>query len=479
MKRKKILLLKTYRPAANQHITPPLGILSLKSYIESKSSLYDVKCIDMVLDLLSAEDISSLIIEMMPDLIGFSTFTYEFPVMKKIIELSAGISPRPCFVMGGPHSSVDPEKTMTDTPDLDYIVIGEGEASFMNLLEYQFSGRGELEAIDGIAYRGEGGIIINKKTEYIQDFNSLPMPSFESVDFDRYNNHIFRNMNWIRLKKYAPIFTSRACPYECIYCHNVFGKGFRPLSPERVLEEMVYLSERFNIREFHILDDVFNLDRERVKKILNYLIKGKYRFKLAFPNGLRGDILDKEILQMLKKAGAYRLVFAVESGSERLQKLIRKNINLAKLQEVIGLSHDLGFFQHGFFMIGFPTETIEEIEETISFALRSRLHTASFFQVVPFPSTALYKLARQTNPDFEYNAESLLYYSDMSFYRQTYDFDLNPVQKDAYKKFYLNFRRLYYIFLKIPSYRFFLQGGIYFLKYSFGIFKGFKEFSNE
>lgn len=475
MKRKKILLIKTYRPAPNQHITPPLGLLSLKSYIESRSAFYDIECLDMVLDLITPEEAAERIKKTNPDLAGFSSFTYEYPVMKKIIELASGKKPRPVFVMGGPHSAVDPEHTMMQVQDLDYIVIGEGENSFMLLLEHLFGSGQTLETIDGLVYRKGNRIILNEKKAYIDDVNSLPMPSYSDVDFDRYNNHIFRNMNWLRLKKYAPLFTSRSCPYECIYCHNVFGKGYRPLSAERVLEEMVFLNENYAIEEFHILDDVFNLDRDRVKKILDYLIRGKYRFRLAFPNGLRGDLLDNELLIMLKKAGAYRLVFAVESGTERIQKLIRKNVNLEKLSDIIDESHKLGFFQHGFFMLGFPTETAQEMERTVDFALKSRLHTASFFQVVPFPSTNLYKLAREVNPSFLYDSEKLLYYSDNSFYHQTYDIDLKPIQKNAYKDFYLNTRRIYYILSRIPSYRFLVQGGIYFLKYSFGVFKGFRD----
>lgn len=466
MNRKIIMLIRTFKASRNQHITPPLGIMSLKSHIESVTDAYKVHLLDMVLDMLGPMDTATRIKDLNPDIVGFSTFTYEFSVMKKIISLILDCGLKPVFIMGGPHSTVDTAKTMKDCPGLDYIVIGEGEKSFEALLDFVFVNKGKLNEIDGIAYRHQDKVFVNEKKDYAVDFNKLPMPSWDSIDINRYNDHKFRNMNWIRLKKYAPIFTSRACPYRCIYCHNIFGTGFRSLSPERVLNEMIYLYENYGVEEFHILDDVFNLDRNRAMKIMNYIIKEKYRFKIAFPNGLRGDILDKDMLTIFKKAGVYRIVYAVESGTNRIQKLIGKNIKLDKLYDIIKVTHEMGFFQHGFFMLGFPFEKEAEIKETLKYAFRSHLHTASFFQVVPFPSTPLYDLARKANSKFNYDTESFLYYSDDSFYKQTYGIDLAPIQKKAYRRFYINAFRFQSILRRIPSFRFLLQGGLYFLRYA-------------
>ena len=470
MQRKNILLVRTFRPAENQHITPPLGIMSLKSYLEAHRDAYQVHLLDMVLDELSARHTAARIRSLAPDVVGFSAFTHEFSIVEDILQEMG--RHRPKTVLGGPHANVMPRDTLAACPGLDYIISGEGEPSFAQLLDRIFAfSEQTLDTIDGLCFRRNGRVYCNGKKAYIADPGTLPMPAWNAIDLERYNNHHFRNMNWIKLRKYAPLFTSRACPYHCIYCHRVFGKGFRPLSAERVVQEMVFLHNRFHVSEFHILDDVFNLDRERVHKIARYIIDEGMDVKLAFPNGLRADLLDEETLRLLRQAGAYRMVYAVESGSARMQTLLKKHVKLAKVQEIIRFTHTLGVLQSGFFMIGFPEETLDEIQQTIRFALDSKLDTCSIFQVVPFPGTELYDWARQVNPRFTYSPQDHLYYSATSYYQQTYGVDLKKIQQQAYRKFYLNPRRVLNILRHLPDKRYLLQGAKYFLSYSSRLFR--------
>jgi radical SAM superfamily enzyme YgiQ (UPF0313 family) len=188
--------------------------------------------------------------------------------------------------------------------------------------------------------------------------------------------------------------TSRGCPYRCAYCHNVLGKKFRVRSPENILEEIKYIHDKFGITDFQIIDDIFNLDMDRAKKICDLIINSGMDLTFAFPNAIRADRVDEELVEKMAQAGTKFTSIAIETASPRIQKLIRKNLNLEKAFKAIHLFARVGIVTRGFFMMGFPTETEEEVLDTIEYAKRSRLCGATFFTVVYYPGTDLYRLAQ-------------------------------------------------------------------------------------
>ncbi len=218
---------------------------------------------------------------------------------------------------------------------------------------------------------------------------------------------------------------------------------------------ILYLSAylKHKIREIHIVDDIFNIDRKRMHEILNKLIDSGMNIKIAFPNGLRGGILEVEDILLLKKAGAYMITLAVETASRRMQKIIKKNLNIGKVIKNIEYADKIGLLTKGYFMIGFPGETPEEIEETVSTAVNSRLHMVSFFNVVPSKCTGLFELASQSA---DYRIESCLmsYHAKNSYYRTATGYDLRKMQKSAYRRFN-SVRRLIRLFIRVPR-RFYL-----------------------
>jgi len=191
----------------------------------------------------------------------------------------------------------------------------------------------------------------------------------------------------MRGRRYATLFTSRGCPYKCSYCHDLFTKKFRWRSAEDVVAEIAFLVDNHGVVEFQIVDDIFNLHKPRLKRIFA-LVKERYpdkRLYFSFPNGLRGDIIDRETVQAMKEGGVYQATVAIETVTGRLQELIEKNLDVEKARRAIEYFDEAGFIVAGFFMLGFPTETPKEIWDTIRFALRSRLSVAQFFTVVPQP----------------------------------------------------------------------------------------------
>jgi radical SAM superfamily enzyme YgiQ (UPF0313 family) len=275
------------------------------------------------------------------------------------------------------------------------------------------------------------------------------LPAWDLIDYRKFWKT--NGMAAVGVRPYLPIFTSRGCPYHCVYCHQIFGKTFRGRSPESVAEE-VALIHKLGTKDIEVLDDAANFDPDRFDRILELLLERNLRSVLNFPNGLRADIVRAESLDLLKRVGAGYVALAVETSCGRLQKLINKNLSLEKVSRTINMLADRRMLSCGFFMLGLPTETEEEMRATIRFACQSRLHLALFFTPNPYPNTALHEMfvkAGKMRPDlntidFEYTAAPFNA-SAMSdeVYRRLY--------RDAFLKFHLDPARIFRIVRDGPS----------------------------
>jgi radical SAM superfamily enzyme YgiQ (UPF0313 family) len=453
-------------PTENLHVNAPLGLMYLASAARAwVDEPLDIRLVDMRIGGLGVEDMAAVFRDFDPHVAAMSTFTYEAPMMHALARAFKTIRPGVRIIAGGPHPTIMPDDVAMNR-DIDFAVMGEGEKTFCGLLSALFSGRhpGDLP---GIAYLDKGRVRRNPPAPPIEDLDAIPFPAWDLVRPGDYTSKQVRNMNWIVLRREAlPIFTSRGCPYRCVYCHPVFGKTFRTRSPENVLEEVRFLHREHGLRELHIIDDVFNFDRERALDIMGRLEESALDLKIAFPNGLRADRMDAGAVEAYRRAGTYMMIFAVETASPRLQKFLKKTLDLNQTRRAIENADRAGLFVKGFFMLGFPTETPEEMKATLDFAASTRLHVASFFQVVPFPGTELFEMARKDFPDIEKVYQDLKYYGERSFYEMAYGPRLSAVQRSAYRMFYFSPRRLWRIFRRIPSKRFLLSGFFFFLSYA-------------
>lgn len=297
-----------------------------------------------------------------------------------------------CIVIaGGPYPTDDTEGCLS-SGYLDCAVLGEGETTFNEFIGRLINNK-DWTDINGIAFRDNGTIVKTSPRLYIDNLDLLPMPDYSVVDLEQFSNQFLTFTSKIS-KPHANIMTTRGCPYRCAYCHNILGKKFRKRSPENVLAEIRYIHDNFGITDFQIIDDIFNLDLERAKKICDLIIKSKMKLTFSFPNAIRGDRMDKELIDKMREAGTKFMSIAIETGSPRLQKLIKKNLDLDKVFKTIDEVAGVGIITRGFFMLGFPTETEEELNQTIEYAKASSLLGATFFTVVYFPGTELYKLAQ-------------------------------------------------------------------------------------
>jgi anaerobic magnesium-protoporphyrin IX monomethyl ester cyclase len=447
--RRRVLLIKSCSndPAWNM-VNHPVGLMCIAAFLREKYQ-YEVKIEDIRVSGNDRIGLESLIRLYAPDIVGITALTFESNAISWIAESVKRVNANTPVLLGGPHATAYPEKAVR-IPSIDYVVIGEGEVIAGQLIERLLSQR-DVSDIKGIVYKTGEQIVSTGRGDFIDDLNKLPMPAYDLISIEPYGN--FDRMSCTGSGKYMSLFSSRGCPYRCIYCHNIFGKEFRFRSADSLFKEIKHLHDTYNIRDFEILDDIFNLDRDRLIDFCERIIKSGMKITLAFPNGMRGDILDEQQLSKLKKAGTIFIAFAIETGSPRLQKLIKKNIQLDKIKKNIEIAHSLRIHPHGFFMIGFPGETLEEMEMTVDFMLSSKLHSSALFVVMPFEGTELGAIATEMGK---------VPVSDFSMSYHTENFvnltavpseEVNRIRRRALLRFYLNPSRFFVLVRDFPAKR--------------------------
>lgn len=446
----KIAMIRLGRPTiSTSTVVPPLGIMSLAAYIrERHPSLFLL--IDQRVDSAPAEDLVRRIADFEPDIVGLSLLTtasHEVPEFSKSLHRAL---PKALLVMGGPHVTAFAQRALDDS-SVDLGAMGEGERTFDMIVE-ACRGDKTYGHIPGLIRREGAETIINEgEMPFIKDVDALPFPAFDLLDLQPY--WVRRSHAQLPPRRYIPIHSSRGCPFQCIYCHHVFGKSIRSQSPERIVAEVRHFSKVIGTSEVEFLDDTFNFDRKHVAAFADEVNRQNLKLRITFPNGLRGDILTEETADALVHAGTYYSSLALESGSERIQALIGKRLNIPRFLAGVDMLARRGVFTNGFSMLGFPTETLEEMERTVDVMCESRLHTGAFFTVVPFPKTELYELASQTHPERLVNIhyENADYVSSCVNLSDAKDEELFACQRKAWRRFYLNPKRAWRIVRTYPN----------------------------
>lgn len=456
-KQRVLLIRSSYIPnRMGKYVVPPLGILTLASYLRThRKNEIEVQILDNGFERLPPDKCADKIKEFAPDVVGISALSIESAGLHRLASVVKRINPSVKVIAGGPHATTFYDFVLQDK-NVDYVVAGEGEKTFIELLDYLRDDSTPPPDMSGLAQRVDEEITFGGVRPPIEDLDSLPMPAWDLIDLKGYSNFPkFTSMNtFLARTPYAPLFTSRACPYRCAYCHSIFGKKFRAQSPQRVLEEIELLHKRYGAKEFHIYDDIFNFDRGRVLEICEEIKRRGLDIKFAFPNGVRGDLMTKDVLQALIQAGAYSITYAVETASPRIQRLIHKNLDLDKVYQAVEWTYEFGAIPCGFFMLGFPSETLEEMKRTISYAVHSKMLRALFFSVVPVPRTELFEIAKRAYPDYDFSYElspTMYYWAEKPFYNKVSSIDVETLTHKAWGDFYLKPWRMWNLLLRLPK----------------------------
>lgn len=377
-------------------LTPPLGLLALAAHIREKFDV-EILILNQRLQNASTESIIKDVIAFQPDVVGLSTLTSSAYLLRNFTSQLRDALPEILVAIGGPHVSSVREHVM-DECDADIAVPGEGELAFEAVLNSWRSGS-SVEGIPGIIWRNtDGAIVVNPgAVEHVQDLDVLPPLAYDLIDLKPYWRR--QSIAPIRFRRYISLMSSRGCPHQCFWCHTNFGKKIRMHSAARVADDMERFARNYNVRDFEFLDDNFNYDASRVLEFCTEVHRRNLNVGLSFPTGVRGDRMPENVVDALAGCGMYMCCFALDSGSPRLQKYTGKNMNIDKFLNGLDAVRKHRLFVPGFFMMGFPTETEEELKLTADIACANNFSTAAFYTVTPFPGTVLYNQILESQPE--------------------------------------------------------------------------------
>lgn len=327
-----------------------------------------------------------------PDVVGISVpFSVQFGDAERVAGLVKGVDDRIVTVMGGIHPTVHPEQVL-EHDSVDYVLRGEGEESFVALLEALEAGNCPTD-VDGIAFRqADGTLRVNPKRSFIEDLDALPFPAWDLLDLEPYFEaglvHGFER----RGRRSFNIITSRGCPAACSFCtiQQVTGRRFRARSPDSVLAEIGQLVGQYGAEHLQFEDDNLTFDIPRAKAIFRGMIQRGLDLPWNTPNGIALWRMDRECLALMRDAGCYYVSFALESGSQRvLDELMHKPLQLEAALPLVPYARSLGMKVAAFFVVGNPGETKAEMQLSFDLPYRVELDWVEYSIATPYGGTEL------------------------------------------------------------------------------------------
>jgi anaerobic magnesium-protoporphyrin IX monomethyl ester cyclase len=360
---------------------PPIGLLSVATYSLTHSS-HDIKVIDTHAQRMSYDQIEQKIRELNPDLVGIQALTFSLCDVLLTAKRVKKANPDIKVVLGGPHVYLFPEETL-NFPEVDFIVLGEGEKIFCELLNILEQG-GDLSRLKGIGYKEGERSLVFPPDPFLTDLDSLPHPRRDLLPIRNYSSILSKG------SCVTTLISSRGCPFQCIFCDRPhLGKKFRHHSARYVVDEMKICRD-LGIEEIIFYDDTMTINRDRVMEICRLLKEEK--INLMWDVRAHINTVDKDLLREMASAGCIRIHYGIESGNQRVVDVLRKNIRLDRVKEVFRETKRVGIETLGYFIIGNPTETREEIRDTIRFAREIDPDYVHLSVMMPFPGTEIYRL---------------------------------------------------------------------------------------
>jgi len=416
-------------------IRPNLGLLYIAAAVKDMPEI-DIRIIDMNLDGISMDGLEKLISVESPDIVGFSVLTFNLLNCMEACKVVRRASPRTKICFGGWHPTLYPEETL-EFDFVDYIVVGEGELTFKELVDLCLDEAGvsaeKLTTINGLGYKTpDGRTVINPPRQVVKKLDELPLPAYDLVDATKYS-HLLASGQVVN------IMTSRGCPQKCVFC-DLRRSPYRFRTPQNILSEIRFWVNK-GVKEFFIQDDNFTINRTRTIEFCRLLMDSGLDIKYKISS--RVDYIDDATAEHLKKSGCYAIYFGVESGSQRVLDYLQKGITIEDIKRAFAAGHKFGIDCCAYIMIGVPTETSEDIDMTMRLVKEIRPSHLHCSICTPMPRTYLYSkmmedgiiehdywldFARRPDPSFKTPFASRLYSAE----------ELRAMQNAIQKQFYLN-----------------------------------------
>jgi len=353
---------------------PPLSLGYLASSLRRKfgASKFEFKIIDRVV----LQEISTF----RPDIVGITCVSQNYNFAMKYAKMAKKF--KIPVLIGGTHITVLPT---TLSRDMDVAVIGEGEEAINDLFTiYQKEKRFDKESlatVKGIAYWQSGKIIQTEQRLPVKSMDKIPNPARDLM----------------KIEKCTHVFSSRGCPYRCVFCASSrFWQSTRFFSAKYVVREVKYLYETYGVREIDFWDDLFIVNKQRIKDIIKLLRKEKLLGKISFSCAVRSNLIDESMVRLLKKLNVKGVSMGLESGTPRVLNFLKgNNINIKNHMKAVKLFKKYGIEPSASFIIGSPTETREEIMQTFKFIKDSKLRGFGVYVLTPLPGTPIWEYAKE------------------------------------------------------------------------------------
>ena len=357
--------------------SPNLGLLSIAGVLIMHG--YNIKILDFFANPISREEYNSILKTFDPDVIGFSVYTRTTPFLKKILTITNSLEYKGIYVAGGPHASFAVEEMLNEL-EIDYVIRGEGEFTFLRLLEsLKYPQLLQLDRIEGISYKKDSQIINNNDVKNIDILDALPLQPIGLINPKDYSSPF-------------TLITSRGCPGHCIYCasRTLSGCRYRMRTAENIICEIIFLFKKLHTNKFIILDDTFTANESRVKRFCGLLKHTEENFVFRIES--RVDSVNSEIIDLLKSVNCEVIHFGIESGSQDVINKIGKRIDLNWAVQIMKYANEQNIHVVASFIIGHYCDNEITIKETIEFLkyLKEIGIEVSIASCTPFPGTPLY-----------------------------------------------------------------------------------------
>jgi len=364
---------------------PNIGILSLAATLLSNG--LTVELLDTDLRCMDNDEIDTYAAAMVlpPRFIGVSSTTLAIKQALDICEIFKARFPDTITIIGGPHATLLPDEVLI-SQYVDLVVRREGEFALLEVIQSVEP----LEKISGISFKRDGKTVHNPERLLLKDLDSLPLPAYHLININEYRPSV----GCCQRLPFMPVLTAKGCTGKCTFCAtNLFGSRIRFKSSAKVIEELSFLVDNFQIKEIVFYDDVFTASQKRTFEICDLIIANK--LDLTWSCLCRADQTPRSLLVRMKEAGCHTISYGVESGNEDILKTINKQIDLAKVEEAVFNCKELGINQRLAFMFGNPGETLETMEQTFQFAKKLDPTHALFNITTPYPGSEMYAWAEQ------------------------------------------------------------------------------------
>ncbi len=291
-----------------------------------------------------------------------SSICSNFPMALWLAKEIKEFRPDSLVILGGPQPSSVPQQILEHFDFVDLVVAGEGEMTLEEMIHEDFDLE-KVKSLPGIAGRRGNEIFLNPKRALVKEMDEFPLPDYSLIDFRDYINHL--------PGLFVPhVEVGRGCPFHCTFCSTalMWEQNYRVKSPERILKEMEFLYQHYGFKQFELIHDNFTTSRKFVYDFCEFMIKNNAH-QLKWSVSSRTDCLDISRLEKMNEAGLWGLFFGIETGSKRMQQIIRKNLNLENFEPILKKGNELGLSITTAFILGFPEETKEDCNETVRKAL--------------------------------------------------------------------------------------------------------------